>query len=391
MPQRLVTLRLYYLTTFAAVGAYYPFFPRWLEARGIEGLAMGAIMALAPALGVVSPPLVGFLADALSLRGSLLRVCCVGACLSMAALAATCAVLGAPGFGVIFPAVLAYAAFRAPMGMIADVVTLESAHREGTTYGRVRAWGSVGFLLGAFGTGRFLDVERAVAFPALIAGLLAVSIVSAWTLPAKSHGPRLPVAGEAQALLLSPDFALFLITNLVGQAGHVSYDLCFSLYLRDLHGSPLWIGGAWSLGTLAEVVLMTFAGPLLARFGSRRLMIVAFFGASMRWLIVAHVQSLPLLLALQPLHALTFGVWWISSVAYVRERAPAHALATAQGLFTAAGAVGAVAGMLTWGALYRRAGGSTTFEAASLVSFTAGILAVAWGRQARAVPVARPA
>jgi hypothetical protein len=46
-------------------------------------------------------------------------------------------------------AVFFYAAFRSPMVMLADVVALERARSAGTTYGRLRLWGSVGFLMAA--------------------------------------------------------------------------------------------------------------------------------------------------------------------------------------------------------------------------------------------------
>src|SRR4051794_6507260 len=58
-------LRLYFFASFAALGIYSPFFPRWLVARGVEGVAMGAIVATLPAMGVIGPPVVGLLADSL--------------------------------------------------------------------------------------------------------------------------------------------------------------------------------------------------------------------------------------------------------------------------------------------------------------------------------------
>jgi hypothetical protein len=50
------------------------------------------------------------------------------------------AILGSAGcvlsFGVIFALVLAYAAFRSPLTMLADVVALQRASDASTTYGR---------------------------------------------------------------------------------------------------------------------------------------------------------------------------------------------------------------------------------------------------------------
>jgi len=381
-PAGLLSLRLYYFASFAALGAYAPFFPRWLEARGVRGLAMGAIAALLPAMGILGPPVVGLLADALGLRGSLLRVACLGACLSMGALGVAGALRPALSFGFIFGAVLLYAAFRSPMVMLADVVALERVRAAGTTYGRVRMWGSVGFLAAVLVLGRVVDPAAASAVPVAIAALLLATTGAAWTLPAKPDGRRLPVVPEARALLAAPDFAVFLVASLLAQSAHAGYDLCFSLHLHDLGADGAVTGVAWGIGVVFEITVMIFAESLVARFSAPWLLVLSLFGAAARWALIASVRSLPALLAIQPLHALSFALWWLASLAYVRGRAPAHALATGQGLFSAATAVGSVLGMLVWGTIYRRAGGASVFGAAAVVALAAAMVALSWSRRA---------
>jgi MFS transporter, PPP family, 3-phenylpropionic acid transporter len=211
--------------------------------------------------------------------------------------------------------------------------------------------------------------------------LLAVALVAAWTLPAKPATPRLPVAREALALLASPDFATFLCVTVLANAANASYDLCFSLHLHALHVEDASTGSAVAIGVFFEVVLMAFAESLVTRFSAPRLLPVAIACAAVRWTLLAGVRSVPLLLALQPLHALSFSLWWVASIAYVKGRAPAHAMATAQGLFSAAVAAGAVAGMLVWGTVYRRAGGAVVFGAAAVISAGAAVLAASWARR----------
>ena len=113
--KRLVPLRIYYAACFLALGVYLPFFPRWLEARGVHGAAMGVVSASLPAMGLIGPPLFGVLSDRLGLRGALLRVACVGAFTCMAGVGAVFA-LGHPlGFVGIFAAVLAFARTGRPL------------------------------------------------------------------------------------------------------------------------------------------------------------------------------------------------------------------------------------------------------------------------------------
>jgi MFS transporter, PPP family, 3-phenylpropionic acid transporter len=378
--KRLVSLRIYYAMCFLALGVYLPFFPRWLEARGVHGAAMGVVSASLPAMGLVGPPLFGILSDRLGLRGALLRVACVGAFACMGALGAAFA-LGHPlGFVGIFAAVLAFAFFRSPMISLADVITMELAGA-GAGYARTRLWGSLGFLVAAVAVGRYLDPTAPAALPLAIAAPLLAAIFAAWTLPAKSAAPTLPALGMVSSLLARRDLRWFFGASFLGQIAHSSYDLCFTLHLRDLGASDGLVGISWAIGVTSEVTLMAGSGWIFRRFTPPWLLVAAFVGAALRWALIASVASIPVLLALQPLHGLSFALMWLASLAYVKESAPSAALATAQGLFSAAVAAGSVLGMPLWGALYRRAGGAITFEVAALVSIAAASLALVWARR----------
>lgn len=379
--KRLLTLRIYYAACFLALGAYLPFFPRWLEARGVHGAAMGVVLASLPAMGLVGPPLFGVLSDRLGLRGALLRVACLGAFACMGALGVTFA-LGHPlGFAGIFAAVLAFSLFRSPMISLADVITMETTGA-GAGYARTRLWGSLGFLVAAVAVGRYLDPTAPSALPLAIAAPLLAALLAAWTLPAKSAAPPLPALGVASSLLARVDLRLFFGASFLASIAHSSYDLCFSLHLRDLGASDRLVGVSWALGVTSEVALMAGSGWIFRRFTPPWLLVAAFLGAGLRWALIASVGSIPALLALQPLHSLSFALMWLASLAYVKESAPPAALATAQGLFSAAVAAGSVVGMPLWGALYRRSGGAVTFGIAAVVSIAAAVLALVWARRA---------
>ncbi|HVY49719.1 MAG TPA: MFS transporter, partial [Minicystis sp.] len=165
------------------------------------------------------------------------------------------------------------------------------------------------------------------------------------------------------------------------QIAHASYDLCATLHLRDLGASGTYTGVFWALGVVAEVLLMAQAGPVFARASARRLLVLGIAGATVRWALLASVTSLPVLLALQPLHALSFALVWLACLAHLKEHVAPHVAATAQGLFTTAVALGSVSGMLAWGPLYRARGGAVVFGAAALVSAVALALALAFARR----------
>jgi MFS transporter, PPP family, 3-phenylpropionic acid transporter len=379
-----LAIRLYYVAAVAIGGVYLPFFPSWLEARGMLGLRLGLIAAAAPAMAVVAPTAFGALADALKLRGGLLQLACAGALLTFGALAAAAAA-GLPlGFGALFLAALVFALFRAPMGFVADVVALELAPVAGTTYGRLRLWGSLGFMAAVPLATRYVDPRAAAAFPIAMSGLVLAALLASFRLPRRAI---LPVVRDdprgAGELLTERDFRFFLIAAFLAQCGHAAYDLCFSLRLYELRVTKTTFWLAWDLGTGAEVVMMAYSAPLFRAFAPLSLYAFGVGAASFRWVVIAVVRSPTVLLLLQPLHAFSFGLAWIAALGYTSRRFPAHSLGTAQGLFATATGAGSVAGMVTWGSVYHRAGGAMVFAGAACLSACACALAAALDRQVR--------
>lgn len=357
-------LRLYYFAAFASIGIIVPFLPAWLEARGLRGLEMSTLIAIRPAIGVVAPVVFGVMADALGLRGSLVRLAS-GACALIFAVLTVGSVLDATlGFwGLLIPLAL-FAFFRPPMTTIADVATLEGQQN----YGKIRLWGSIGFAITVLCAGRYLDVGSSVQLPLAITVALLAAFAMSFALPRTTTTAVRPSPEEARLLLRAPDFRWLLVATFMWQIAHASYDLCVSLHLRDLGADGTYIGLSWAVGTIAEVALMAWSEKLLARFGAIRLMALAFAIGSARWVLLSQLRSLDVLLLIQPLHAVSFALVWVSSMSYLKRRSPPQLLATAQGVYSAAFGCGAAIGLLVWGPVYQRLGGSAVFLVAAAVA-----------------------
>ncbi|MEJ7735691.1 MAG: MFS transporter [Polyangiaceae bacterium] len=380
---RALALRVYYFCSFSMLGAYLPYFPSWLEAQGVDGLAIGVIASAMPAMNVLGPPAFGALADRLGLRGGILRLSCAGALVGFAAITALSRDAALP-FAALLVLVSFFAFFRSPMVLLADVVALELADvTRAPSYGALRLWGSIGFLVTAAAVGRWID-PRTLLLPAAVAVLLAAALVAAFFLPSRVALPAPPAPGEVRALLSARGFQLFLLAAFLGQGAQSVYDLCFSRHLRDLGAGGTLVGAAWAVGVAAEVALLAGSARLLSRFGAPRLLVVAFAGAAVRWLLIAALRSPWLLLLLQPLHALSFALMWVASLGLVKAHAGPRALASAQGVATASAAAGMVLAMPLWGALYRHGGGALAFGTAAAFSLAAALVALR-------LPATRPA
>ncbi len=376
-------LRLYFFASFAALGVYTPFFPRWLVARGVEGVEMGAVVATIPAMGIVGPPLVGLFADSLGLRGSVLRMACFGSFFAFALLAVAGVAHHQLGFLEILGMVLVFAAFRAPMLTMADVVAVERERGARDSYGRTRLFGSLGFLVASAGVGRFLDPESPAELPAIVAISLLVALLMAFAIPVESVAVRLPLCEKVRAVLGAGDLPAMLLAVFVAELAISSYEICFSLHLADLGASSTFIGFAWAVGVAAEIVMMAAAAQLIARFGAPSLMVSALGVIAIRCALLATLRSLPAILLVQLLHSPAVALLWTAALAHLKLRTFPQTFATAQGIFSAVIAAGGVAGMLLWGALYPRVGGRCTFALAAVVAVSSVMVALHWTARER--------
>jgi PPP family 3-phenylpropionic acid transporter len=362
-------------------GVYLPFFPAWLQGRGMFGLRLGVICAAAPAMNLVAPGIFGVAADALGIRVGLLQIACMGALLSFGALSALVA-LGVPlGFWSLLLVALFIAAFRSPMTMMGDVVALERAPTLGTTYGRIRLWGSLGFLASAQLASFWVDPRDGLALPLVCTLSLAATFAMSLALPKTAELPHRGDARGRLRLLSDQAFRLLLVAVFLGQCGHVAYDMCFTLRLLHLGVPRPIIGLAWALGTGSEVVMMAWSAPAFRSYPAPRLLGFALAAACVRWILLSVVRSSPVLLLLQPLHALSFGLMWLAAVSYTSQRFPPHSLATAQGALVTAVGAGNIVGMLIWGPMYARAGGAWVFAGAAGFAALAAGFALALDRR----------
>lgn len=366
------TLSVHYFAFFTAMAAYFPYMPAWLGERGFSGFQIGIVGALMPTMAVLAPPLVGAVADTLGLRGSLMWMSALGATLSIGALAACSGAVGTTSFALVMTCVIGFTLFRTPVVQLADVLTLENPG----DYGRVRVWGSIGFMLAAPVVGRLVPLSPAWVLPAVCAAALSSVTWLALRLPRRTSLPPVPALAEAKRLLSDSRYRLLLIGSAVGQAAHAAYDLCITLQLRELGASGTTIGFAWAIGTAAEVVVLTFSAKLFRRMTSASWLVVALLAGALRWVLLSVVTDVGVVLLLQPLHGLTFGLRWVCCLDLVRSVASPSTMATAQGLFLGAFSVGSAISMVVWGELFDRAGGSLVFGAAAGLALLSALLSL---------------
>jgi MFS transporter, PPP family, 3-phenylpropionic acid transporter len=368
-------LRIYYFTFYASMAVYLPYFPSWLRGHGIDGLSMSVLMALLPTMNVFGPPGFGLLADSLGLRGRLLKWAATGAAVSFVPLMMYTLAADEVSFPVVFATCLGFAFFRTPMNLMADVVALE----QGDDFSRLRLWGSLGFMIAVPIVGHYLNLSLAWGLPALMALLLCLSQVTTLWMPDQAKVPQRAVFKDVKHVMADRGFLAFLCAACLGQAAHVGYDMVLSMHLQDLGMSGTGVGWAWALATASEVGVMAYAPRFLSSGNAPRLLMLSLVVQALRWVLMSVVTDHAWLLALQGLHAVSFGLRWVACMLIVsRIGQRVGALATIQGLHLTATSLGSVLGMFLAGLLFKSAGGSHVFAASAGLAAAGSVCALVY-------------
>jgi len=361
---------------FAAIGGFNPYAPLWYKELGLSVFAIGLLVSLQSWTRLFAPYLWGALADRTGRRVQIIR---------WAALASFVA-----GIGFLLPthtATLAAAVFlmfafnAAIVPLTETVVAAQMMKPDGTMdakrYGRVRVWGSVGFLASVVLAGWWYQLNGLNAFAGTTLLMLGLIVLVAWRLPVQPAQPHAPhEAGEPiGAVLRRPEVRWFFAGVFLTVLAHAALYAFFSLYLDSLgYGKPV-VGLLWAVSVVVEIVWFAFQGRLLESWALHRWLIVAALLSSLRFgLSAGFGASLWVLMLAQCSHAITFAAQHTVCIALVTRYFPGRLRGRGQALYSVLGyGCSGVLGGLGGAWLAARWGYAAVFWAAS-----AAALAGAW-------------
>ena len=336
-----------YGALFAAFGVASPFMPALLLQDGLGPGAVGVVLAGGTAVRLLAGPLGGRLAD----HGD--RAPAVLAGFAAAAAAVAMGYVSARGLPLLLLVSVAHAAVLAPLTPVADALALGSATaRPGFEYGWVRAAGSGAFILGALLSGQLVERTGLGIVVWLNAGFLALAACTAIAVPNRVAGTRpavdeQPEAGALRSLLAIPVFRrLMIVVALIG-GSHALHDSFEVIRWRAAGLSTAQCSLLWALSVAAEVLVFLLLGrKLLERLGPARAVALSAVAGVVRWGTAAQTAWFPAMVAVEPLHGLTFALLHLACMDMIGRVVPARLAASAQA-FYATVAMGATAAAVT--------------------------------------------
>ena len=359
-----MTLRLasFYATVFLFVGIHLPFWPVWLEARGLTAAEIGVILSASIWTRSLMSPVVGHVADRRGERKRVIVILLAGAVATYALFWVT------ETFWAVLSVSLLVGIFLSAVIPLGENLAMLTTREHGLDYGRIRLWGSISFIVGATVVGELLTGRGEDLVLWLLLGALALNLLTSVTLPDTRPPPARRHQAPVVALLRNRGFLVFLAVAGLIQGSHAVYYGFATLHWRAAGISEGIIGALWAEGVVAEIVLFYFSARIVALFGPVRLMAIAAVGGVLRWTVLGATTSLPALFAVQTLHALTFAAAHLAAMHFLTRAVPSEYSATAQGLYAGIGtgmAIGLT--MILGGWIYGIAGGQAFYAMTAMV------------------------
>ena len=298
-----IFLSLFYFFYFSLVGVYIMFMPDALAGFGYSKSEIGTVYAIAPFMRFLLPFIfkyyvelnakIYFIALLLTFLASLLFIGTVDN---------------------FYLHLLSNAIFGASMGIILPYVETISLHQlSKKMYGKIRLWGSVGFILIALWLG------QAEATPMETIYYLSLTSLLTWIFGyfvLQYDEEKQEEEGETQGFSLKRYWA-FWVSIFLMQMAFGGFYTFFTIYEGEQGFSTETISYLWSFSVLCEIIMLFFQGKLLERNLLNILKFATLITAFRWFLLYLYPSSLLITFFSQSLHAISFALYHTASITYV--------------------------------------------------------------------------
>lgn len=346
-------LSLFWFWYFAGLGIFFPFFGLYLQQdMGLSPSRVGWILACIPWVGWLVQPIWGRISDHTGSRRRALALALAGAALLYAVLGVL------PTFGALLAGTLVLACFSTgvvPLGVAVSMAAL--GEQAGELFGRVRLWGTVGFLLAVLGLPKFLEVFEAglgpwqglgIIFP-LVAFCTLLAAPAILRLPASRGLELKSLSGDTRRLLRHGPVARLLVLAFVTHLFIQAPIQLFPLLVTERGGDASWISEMWVYMLLLEIPLIGGFGRVLRRLGIRYCLVLGLLAEGLRWTSTAWMHDFQIFRWIQLLHGIGVAGLLVGYPVYLEQCVPERSRATAQSLLAVAAGAGTIVSVAVGG------------------------------------------
>jgi PPP family 3-phenylpropionic acid transporter len=363
----------FYFFHFAFIGAFAPYWSLYLKHLSFSALQIGMLMSLLHVTRVFAPAAWGWLADHTGRRLLIVQVA------ALAGLASYCGVFFGESFGWMFVTMALMSFFWSASLPLIEATTLSYLGESTARYGRIRVWGSVGFIFAVTATGYLLEAAGIASLLWAVLGLKLGIVIFSRQIP---EGEVMVHHGDGTSIgkiFRRPEVIAFFAACMLMALAHGPYYTFYSIYLVEHGYSKSTVGWLWATGVICEIGIFFMMPQLMHRFRLKQIMAFSFGCAIARFLMIGWGVDWPAMILLaQALHAATYGAHHATAMMVVHQFFRGRHQAKGQALYTSLtfGLGGTLGGIFS-GYAWEWLGAGLTFTVSS-IAVLIGLTLVVW-------------
>jgi MFS transporter, PPP family, 3-phenylpropionic acid transporter len=363
----------FYFFYYAFVGMFSPYWSLYLKSIYFDAIDIAILLSIQPVMRMIAPNVWGWMADHTGKRQLVVQIAATLSAVSYLGVFATTSFWG------MFLVLALMGFFWSASMPLVEATTLSYLGKNSSHYGRIRSWGSIGFIVSVVGLGYAFDYIAIawLLWAGLVCeiGILIFSRQIPKTEVLAHHTDSQPI----RQIVLQPQVLAFLSACFLMSVAHGSYYTFFSIYLVEHGYAKSAVGWLWSAGVMCEIGVFFLMPWLTTRFGYTRILLFSFGSAVARFLLIGWgVDFIVLLLFAQVMHASTFGAYHAASVGQIHEFFQGRHQSKGQALFGSLSyGAGGVCGGLASGPIWMHYGATVLYTCSAFVALL-GLLLLLW-------------
>jgi oligosaccharide:H+ symporter len=362
-------LQFFFWSSWAVYGAYLVYY---LSDLGYSNMRIGTLMSLRTFMGLIAPPIVGYICDRLENRKIVFII-------SMSIMRLVITPLTFYGDLMLAVSIGIVGFLWEPQQSVLDSWILETSDHTAHNYGFMRAWGSIGFAIIVTVFGQVIDkfgwrvhfLSYGVIIFILVMIALNIKDNSYEKLHQKADNLEEIEAGAVNTknfelaaekeleseldeknimrLFKNPDYIFILIVTIMIFIPNQMVFVYLAPIIKSVGGDSTDLGYMFFFNALSEAPIFFAAKYFLEKYKTNSLLLFSAFFYLIRFIVAAAATSPVYFLFFGMLQSLSFGVFLVTVRYYVKLVAPAALKTTAQSIammsaFGAAGIIGSLLG-----------------------------------------------
>jgi len=373
----------FYFASFCWYATFFRYTTLYFESDGLTASQIGALWAVYRVIGTFTTPLWAALADKTKKARS---ICLTSQIASLPCfLCLAIPISGSSSKKMLLRAVSfwIFSLSMSPQNSLRDALAIAASENDVELWGRGRVWGAVGWGLMHLLIGPIMDaVGFSVLFVCFVIFNCVLYLVTRSSVPEACGEVRREVSTSAVMDIFLRNRTFFVNIAAIG-AGFSMVEGMLFLLLQELDASTLLCGLSVVVTVIFELPIFHYAKPIMARLGTRRMILLGQFAWVVRAIFYANLRIAWTVLLIEPLHGVTFALVWTAATQHVADPSVAGGAgleASAQGLLQVCFmGIGPVVGLFVGGLLFENIGSHTVYAVFAAAIVGSGVVYARWG------------